>query len=202
MYWSIRLDYNSQNITNFFFNHRVYSFEVLPMGFKNSCYVGQTASELTYSQSTMLKFLEFKNWTLNSENWPFSNINEILIVYVDDISVFSPNNIPNSIKIHCNVLEFTYFATQLYGFKIGRCKFEPFVTNFKYLGHQFDVLKGCTMIPPSKVELFKNFRSPRSTAETLSRLSILSYYRKYIPLFKTIVQPLHQMAMTGKFEWL
>ena len=57
------------------------------------------------------------------------------------------------------------------------------------------------MIPPSKVELFRNFRSPRSTAETLSRLSILSYYRKYIPLFKIIVQPLHQMAMSGSFEW-
>ena len=57
------------------------------------------------------------------------------------------------------------------------------------------------MIPPSKIEHFKNFRSPRSTAETLSRLSILAYYRKYIPLFKIIVQPLHQMAMSGSFEW-
>ena len=105
-------------------------------------------------------------------------------------------------KIHGNVLEFTFYATQLYGFKIGKNKFEPFVKNFRYLGHQFDVERGCTMIPPSKVELFKNFRSPRSTAETLSRLSILSYYRKYIPLFKIIVQPLHQMAMSGSFEWL
>ena len=57
------------------------------------------------------------------------------------------------------------------------------------------------MIPPAKVEHFKNFRSPRSTAETLSRLSILSYYRKYIPLFKVIVQPLHEMAMSGSFRW-
>ena len=81
------------------------------MGFKNSCYVGQAASELTYSQSTMIKFLEFKEWKLNSGNWPFSNINEFLIVYVDDISVFSPRNIPNAIQIHCNVLEFTFFAS-------------------------------------------------------------------------------------------
>ena len=201
MYWSIRLDYDSQSITNFFFNHHVYSFEVLPMGFKNACFVGQSASELTYSQQTMLNFLKYKNWTLNSDNWPFSDISEILIVYIDDIAIFSPNNIPNSEKIHGNLLEFVFFATLQYGFKIGKNKFEPFVKNFRFLGHQFDVERGCTMIPPSKVELFRNFRSPRSTAETLSRLSILSYYRKYIPLFKIIVQPLHQMAMSGSFEW-
>lgn len=76
---------------------------------------------------------------------------------MDDVAVFSPNNIPNSIKIHGNVLEFTFYATQLYGFKIGKNKFEPFVKNFRYLGHQFDVERGCTMIPPSKVEFLKTF---------------------------------------------
>ena len=106
----------------------------------------------------MLKFLEVKKWKLNSENWPFENIDQFLIVYVDDISVFSPRNIPNDIQIHCNILEFVFFASALYGFKIGRNKFEPFVTKFRYLGHFFDVLRGCTTIPPSKVEIFKNFR--------------------------------------------
>ena len=138
---------------------------------------------------------------MNSSDWPFSDINDVLIIYIVDVAVFSPDNIPNSVKIHGHVLEFVFYATLMYGFKIGKSKFEPFVRNFKFLGHQFDVEKGCTMIPPSKVEHFKNFRSPRSTAETLSRLSILSYYRKYIPLFKIIVQPLHQMAISGSFQW-
>ena len=79
------------------------------MGFKNAGFVGQTASELTYSQQTMLNFLKYKNWTLNSDNWPFSDISEILIVYIDDIAIFSPNNIPNSDKIHGNLLEFVFF---------------------------------------------------------------------------------------------
>ena len=75
------------------------------------------------------------------------------------------------------------------------------MTKFKFLGHFFNVEKECTIIPPAKLEHFKNFRSPASTAETLSRLSILSYYRKYIPLFKVLVQPLHDMAMSGTFRW-
>ena len=60
MYWAICIDYESQGITNFFFNRHVYAFEVLPMGYKNACFVGQTATELTYSQQSMIKFLKYK----------------------------------------------------------------------------------------------------------------------------------------------
>ena len=99
------------------------------------------------------------------------------------------------------MIEFVLYATIMYGFKIGKSKLEPFVTKFKFLGHFFNVEKECTTIPPAKLEHFKNFRSPASTAEALSRLSILSYYRKYIPLFKVLVQPIHDMAMSGTFRW-
>ena len=58
MYWAIRTNYESQNLTNFFFDRHVYSFLVLAMGYKNSCFIGQTATELTYSQETMLNFFE------------------------------------------------------------------------------------------------------------------------------------------------
>ena len=35
----------------------------------------------------------------------------------------------------------------------------------------------------------------------ISRISILSYHRTYIPLFKILVKPIHDMALSGKFEW-
>ena len=99
MYWAIRTDYESQSLTNFYFDRHVYAFQVLPMGYKNACFVGQTATEITYSQQSMIKFLQYKGWLLNSSNWPFENISEILIVYSDDVALFSPNNIPNSVEI-------------------------------------------------------------------------------------------------------
>ena len=90
-----------------------------------------------------------KGWELNSADWPFEDISEVVIVYCDDIVIFSADNIPNAEKIHKNVIEFVLWATVQYGFKIGKSKFEPFVTKFKFLGHYFDVERACTKIPPS-----------------------------------------------------
>ena len=149
MYWSMQTMYDSHNLTNSFFGNHVYSFCVLPMGFVNSSYVSQTATELCYSQKSMLKFIESKSWSLGSEHWPFFHICELAIVYVDDVCVVSPNDIPNSLEIHKNVVEFVLWATSQYGFKIGPAKFNPFVTRFKFLGHFFDVERSCTMIPPT-----------------------------------------------------
>ena len=49
------------------------------MGYKNSCFIGQSASEMTNSQESLLKFLKMKGWELNSENFPFQDISDILI---------------------------------------------------------------------------------------------------------------------------
>ena len=201
MYWAIHINYESQDLTNFFFNRHVFAFLRLPMGYKNSCFIGQSASELTYSQDTLLKFLEKKGWSLNSDDFPFADVTEFLLVYCDDVVIFTPDDVPESDKIHQHVVEFVLWSTMQYGFKIGKSKFEPYVSKFTFLGHHFDVDRACTMIPPSKLEHFKQFRAPASTAEALSRLSILAYHRTYIPLFKILVKPIHDMALSGTFEW-
>ena len=141
-----------------------------------------------------------KGSNLNSENWPFEDITDFLLVYCDDVIVFSPDDIPNADKIHQHVVEFVLWSTMQHGFKIGKSKFEPFVSKFRFLGHYFDVDRATTKIPPSKLDHFRQFRAPASTAEALSRLSILSYYRVYIPLFKILTKPIHDMALSGKFE--
>ena len=122
MYWAIHINYESQDLTNFFFCRHVLSFLRLPMGYKNSCFIGQTASELTYSQASLLKFLEKKGWSLNSEDFPFGDVAEFLIIYCDDIVAFTPDDILDSDKIHKNVVEFILWATIQYGFKIGKSK--------------------------------------------------------------------------------
>ena len=109
------------------------------MGYKNSYFIGQSASEITYSQESMLRFLQMKGWKLNSENWPFEDITDFLLVYCDDVCIFSPDDIPEADKIHKHVIEFVLWATKQHGFKIGKSKFEPFVSKFKFLGYFFDV---------------------------------------------------------------
>ena len=89
------------------------------MGYKNSCFIGQSASELTYSQDSLLKFLEKKGWSLNSEDFPFADVAEFLLVYCDDVVIFTPDDVPESDKIHQHVVEFVLWSTMQYGFKIG-----------------------------------------------------------------------------------
>ena len=201
MYWSIQTSYDTQHLSNFYYDNHVYTFCCLPMGWVNACFIGQSATELAYSQETMLEFLKFKGWQLNSVEWPFSKISEILIVYMDDLCCFSPSDIPNHVEIHGNVIEFLLWATARWGFKIGPNKFSAFMKEFKFLGHYFKVDKACTAIPPARLQAIKNFRTPRSCAETLSRLSVIAYHRRYVPAMKLCAVPLQQMAMTGVFEW-
>ena len=109
------------------------------MGYSASAFIAQSASELTYGQSTMLKFLEFKNWETGSINWPFENVSQFLIVYLDDLCNTTPKNITGTRQVYLNVIEYLLFATELYGFKLGKAKFQPWVKQFKFLGHYFDV---------------------------------------------------------------
>merc|ERR1712030_187649 len=112
----------------------------------------------TYSQASMLEFLKYKNWTTNSENWPFTDITDIAIIYMDDICFYSPSDIPNDIQIHANIVEFMLWSTTRWGFKIGPDKFCPFVKNFKFLGHFFRIDEATTTIPPARLEAIKSFR--------------------------------------------
>ena len=174
-YWAITTDYSCQNLTNFWYDKEVYAFTRLPMGYSNSAFIAQTASELTYGQATMLSFIKMKGWKQGSVDWPFHDISEILIIYLDDLCLTTEKTYENADQVHINAIEFILYATKLYGFKIGKGKFKPWSTCFKFLGHQFDVSKSTNSIPPDRLKAFKDFRSPVSCAEMLSRLGVLSY---------------------------
>jgi hypothetical protein len=67
-YWVISTDYSCQHLSNFWYNHRVYAFTRLPMGYSKAAYIAQTASELAYGQETMEKFLQHKGWSAGDSN--------------------------------------------------------------------------------------------------------------------------------------
>ena len=160
MYWAISCEYSCQDFTNFYFDGHVYSFTKLPMGWTNRCFTGQQATEMTFSQETIFKFLKMRGFELNSKDWPFLHVSEHLIVYMADIVVFSPDDIDNHIKVYLNLMEFMIWATQFWGFKIGPAKFSPWMRRFKFLGHYFYVDKSTTSIHPTQIEAFKQFRPP------------------------------------------
>ena len=94
-----------------------------------------------------------------------------------------------------------HFARMMTEIKLGKSKFQPWVITFKFLGHYFNVEKSTNSIPPDRLKAFRAFRSPASCAEALSRLGVLSYYRRYIPLLQILSVPIAQMAQSGVFHW-
>ena len=200
-YWAINMDHSAQHLTNCWFGRQVYSFCRLPMGYVASSYIAQSASELTYGQTTMLKFLKHKNWKMGSTEWPFEKVDQFLIIYLDDLCVTTSKALPNAMQVHLHVIEYLLFSTKLYGLKLGKSKFQPWVVKFKFLGHYFNVEKSTNSIPPDRLKAFKEFRAPASCAEALSRLGVLGYYRRYIPLLQILSVPIAQMAQSGIFRW-
>ena len=95
--------------------------------------------------------------------------------------------IPNARQVHLNALEFVFYATVKFGFKISRSK--------------FDVDRSTNMIPPPKLKAFAEFRTPSSCAESVSRLGVLAYYARYIPIMKLVAHPIQVMAQSGVFAW-
>ena len=133
--------------------------------------------------------------------WPWTHVDQVIIIYIDDLCIMSPRKVEDHVELHGRVLEFLLFSCARAGFKIGKNKFSPFVKSFKFLGHQFNTEAGITSIPPVRLEAIKSFRVPRSCAEVLSRLSVLSYHRRYLLLMKIIAAPLQKMGMSGDFVW-
>ena len=119
-FWSVGVDYETQSNSNFFFAGKVYSFTRLPMGFVNSSFIGQRASEMAYGDDSMHMFLKHKNWTINSHEWPFKSTTEFLVLYLDDLAVYSSRSLPNAVTVHLHVNEFCLWATQYWGFRLGR----------------------------------------------------------------------------------
>ena len=159
--------------THFYYDNHVYTFCSLPQGWVNACFVGASATEFAFGQDAMLEFLKSKGWETNSVQWPWGDISQLLIIYMDDLCAFSDSDTPGHVELHGRVIEYLLWATERAGFKIGRNKFSPFVRTFKFLGHYFNVTRGSTAIPPARLEAIKNFRVPRSCAETPSRLLVL-----------------------------
>ena len=146
------------------------------MGCKNDCYIAQKASLLTYSDTNLETFLEEKNIKKNSTQFPFSSVSEFLI-YLDDLVLWSSKKVENATKVHLLLVEFLLYCTVKLGFKLAKAKVHLLPSEFKFLGRYFHTNENCTSIPPSKVSAFQDRRAALSTAEAISRLGAISYFR-------------------------
>lgn len=117
-------------------------------------------------------------------------INEICVVYMDDIIIFS-----TSLQEHISNIEKVFQRLREANFKIQLDKSEFLKHETAYLGH---IITPDGIKPnPDKVHAIKNFPIPTSTKEIKSFLGLLGYYRKFIPNFSKLTKPLTSCLKKG-----
>lgn len=109
--------------------------------------------------------------------------NEICLVYLDDIIIFS-----TSLQEHIHRLRQVFDRLRQYQFKIQLDKSEFLRKEVAYLGH---IVTPQGVKPnPDKIKSIQNFPIPKNTKQIKGFLGLLGYYRKFIKDFAKITKPL------------
>lgn len=118
-------------------------------------------------------------------------------IYMDDILVATPHDVPRHREIVKAVLE--VMRKESFFLKISKCEFEQ--PKVEYLGLLVD--KDTIKPDPSKVAGLKDWpRVLKSIKEVRSTLGLLNYHRAFVPGFSHIVKPLTQLLKKGvPFLW-
>ena len=115
--------------------------------------------------------------------------------YLNDILIHSPD-VPTHLK-HIRQL-FQRLREADLKLNMGKCNF--FKTHIRYLGH---LISGDGVEPlPKKLESIKKMPPSTTPKEIKQFLGLVGYYRKFIPRFADIAQPMTNLTRLDQpFEW-
>ena len=119
-------------------------------------------------------------------------IDDFLIVYLDDILVFSKTWEEHIVHVK-KVLD-VLRKEKLY-VKMSKCEFDK--TSLVYLGHIIG--GGHLQVDLAKVAIIVNWPRPNTVTEIKSFLGAVQYWRKFISGFSSIAAPLHALTSVNKF---
>lgn len=115
---------------------------------------------------------------------------EILIIYLDDLLVFSKN-----LEEHLEHLDFVFTTISKHGLKLKPSKCHLFREEVPYLGHVISADGVAT--DPEKVQAVQDWPRPVTVKQLQTFLGLAGYYRRYIEKFAHIAAPLYD-AMKEK----
>ena len=171
-FFQIKIDENDRKYTAFSTRRGKFQFKVLPQGFTNSSSI---------FQRTM-------NLILSGLSW------EYLLVYVDDILVFSKT-------IDDHLAHLTSLFTKLREYKlivkISKCEFAS--KELLFLGH---IISGEGIrTDPRKCTVIARSNVPQNLGEVRTFLGATGYYRKFIERYSDLAKPLRELANGNKWYW-
>ena len=176
-YWQIRVHPESQEKTAFVTHQGLYQFQVMPFGLCNGPAVFQ-------------RLMQRVLMGLNPTDGP-----DFVAVYLDDVLIFS-----QTLQEHLIHLRQVIGRLREAGLKLKPSKCHFVRREVQYLGH---VITPEGLKPnPDHVAAVRNFPVPQNTREIRQFVGLASYYRRFIPKFARIAQPLHALTCKGaEFNW-
>ena len=122
-------------------------------------------------------------------------LNKFVVVFIYDILVYSRNEEEHA--EHLRVVLSRLREHQLYA-KFSKCKF--WLKKVPFLGHVLSE-EGIS-IDPAKVQEVLDWKVPTSIHKVRSFLGLAGYYRRFIPEFSKIVEPMTRLLQKDeKFLW-
>ena len=160
-YWQVEVHPNDVAKTAFVTTSGLYQFRVLPFG-------------LTNAPATFQRLMEC---VLAGLQW------RTCLLYLDDIIIFS-----SDFDDHLVLLLEILSRIQEAGLKLNPKKCHLFCEKVAYLGH---IVSACGIATdPDKVKAVVDWPCPKCLSDIRSFLGLCSYYRRFIPYFSTVAQPL------------
>ncbi|GJV97386.1 putative reverse transcriptase domain-containing protein [Tanacetum coccineum] len=149
-----------------------YEFQVMPFGLTNGPAV----------------FMDLMNWVCK----PY--LDKFIIVFIDDILIYSKNKEEH--EEHLKLILELLKKEELYA-KFSKCEF--WIPKVQFLGLVIDS-KGIH-VDPTKIELIKDWGSPKTPTEICLFLGLAGYYRRFIEGFSKIAKSMTKLTQKNvKFD--
>jgi hypothetical protein len=122
-------------------------------------------------------------------------LDKFVVVFIDDILVYSENEEDH--EEHLKIILTRLRDHKLYA-KFSKCEF--WLKKVPFLGHI--VSENRVSVDSSKVQEVMDWKTPTIVSEVRSFLGLACYYRRFIPDFSKIAQPMTSLLQKDhKFVW-
>ena len=136
-------------------------------------------------------FQRYVNWTLRDF------LDDFVSAYLNNIIIFTDSSLSDH-HAHVRTILNRLQEAGLH-LELKKCEFD--VTRTKYLGFIVEAGKG-TLMDPDKVKAIQEWQAPRTISGVRGFLGFANFYRKFIPHFARLVEPLVQLTKkNAMFTW-
>ena len=147
-------------------------YTTLPMGYRNS----------------VSEYSRFTSYVLGNLMW------QCCLTYLDDFLIWSETFEQHLLDLDSVLCRIEYYGIQFSAKKSLFCR-----SQLLYLGHIITPGKGISP-NPAKVKAIEDMPQPKNKKELTTFLQSLSFYRRMIPLFNRLSEPLRQKTNTKKWS--